>query len=106
MREGTFSLTLWYAVLKSTEHFRGPNKRAENSFELCKNVSFELSKSVQFNPIIFSQYGIKKKEEQAEEEEDHMPEGSSLNRQKKTPAELEAEDDLDDFTREFLDSFV
>ncbi|GFX08032.1 uncharacterized protein TNCV_1237122 [Trichonephila clavipes] len=41
-------------------------------------------------------YGIKKKEE--EEEEEPLPESSSLNRKKKTPAEIEAED-LDDFTR-------
>ncbi|GFY74740.1 hypothetical protein TNIN_173781 [Trichonephila inaurata madagascariensis] len=45
---------------------------------------------------IRDKYGIKKKEE--EEEEEPLPESSSLNRKKKTPAEIEAED-LDDFTR-------
>ncbi|XP_055927107.1 complexin-like isoform X1 [Argiope bruennichi] len=44
---------------------------------------------------IRDKYGIKKKEE---EEEEPLPESSSLNRKKKTPAEIEAED-LDDFTR-------
>ncbi|XP_054721757.1 complexin-like [Uloborus diversus] len=46
---------------------------------------------------IREKYGIKKKEE-VEEEEEPVPESSSLNRKKKTPAEIEAED-LDDFTR-------
>ncbi|XP_042896998.1 complexin-like [Parasteatoda tepidariorum] len=75
------------------ERLEALREAEERRKEKHKRMEEEREKMRQ---AIRDKYGIKKKEEV--EEEDYMPESNSLNRKKKTPAEIEAED-LDDFTR-------
>ncbi|KAG8194900.1 hypothetical protein JTE90_029191 [Oedothorax gibbosus] len=75
------------------ERLEALREAEERRKEKHKKMEEEREKMRQ---TIRDKYGIKKKEE--EEEEEPLPEGSNLNRKKKTPAEIEAED-LDDFTR-------